>query len=50
MYGKLQNAKSKRRPVNVILHALRKIVSRPNKNVKRNAIFDRPNMNHHVIK
>ena len=44
IYGRLQNAKRKRRPVNAILHALRMIVSRPQKNVKRNARFARPNM------
>ena len=38
--------KRKRRPKNAILHALRMIVSRPRQNVKRNARFARPNMNH----
>ena len=44
IYGRLQNAKKNRRPVNVILHALQTIASRPKKNVKRNARFARPNM------
>ena len=39
MYGRIQNAKKKRRPVNAILHALRIIASRPRQNVKRHARF-----------
>ena len=46
IYGRLQNAKRKRRLVNAILHALRMIASRPRQNVKRNARFARPNMHH----
>ena len=44
IFGRLQNAKRKRRPVNVILHALQMIASRPRQTVKRNAIFARPNI------
>ena len=39
IYGRLQNAKRKRRPVNAILHALLMIASRLKKNVKRHARF-----------
>ena len=46
IYGRLQNAKRKRRLVNAILRALLMIASRPRQNVKRNARFARPNMNH----
>ena len=46
IYGRLQNAKRKRRLVNAILLALRMIASRRKKSVKENARFARPNMNH----
>ena len=49
IYGRLQNAKRKRRLVNAILHALQMIASRPRQNVKRNARFARPNMNYFTM-
>ena len=49
IYGQLQYAKRKRRPVNAILHALLMIASRLKKNVKRNARFARPNMNYFTM-
>ena len=49
IYGWLQNAKRKIRPVNAILHALRMIAPRPRQTVKRNARFARPNMNHFTM-
>ena len=44
IFGRLQNAKRKRRLVNAILHAPRMIASRPRQTVKRNARFARPNI------
>ena len=49
IFGRLQNAKRKRRPVNAILHALQMIVSRPKRNVKKNARFARQHMNFFIM-
>ena len=49
IYGQLQYAKRKRRPVNAILHALLMIAPRPRQIVKRNARFARPNMNYFTM-
>ena len=50
IYGQIQNANGKKRPVNANLHAQLMIASRPGQNVKRNAKFARwLNMNYFTM-